>query len=150
MENLERNISKCSNMPGFKKIWAATTDEVHIIEPVTSTLRTVSFKDGAGYGLIDAKKISLSNVYTDGVYSLDINCEFWGIPDMVEERLRCMAAARYIVRVQDRNGVMWLAGSTETPLRFDFTRTEDSDAFGAKKYDFRFFNNSNYPLYTTF
>ncbi len=149
MENLERNKSKCRNTPGFYKIWAAEVDEVESVDTISQSQRSVSFAAGKGFGEIDAKNISLSDVYANGAYQLEINCDFFGIPDMVESRLRGMASNRFIVKVQDHNGQLWLAGSKDEPLRFEFTRTEDADVAGAKKYEFRFLRTGTEPLFAT-
>ena len=149
MENLERNKSKCRNTPGYLKIWAASVDEVDSVDTITQNQRSVSFAAGKAFGEIYAKNILLSDVYADGAYQLEINCDFFGIPDVVESRLWYMSFHRFIVKLQDRNGQLWLAGSKDEPLRFEFTRTEDADVTGAKKYEFRFFRTGTEPLFAT-
>lgn len=150
MENLEVNSAKCKNAAGFAGIWLTDVSEVQSITINNEQKRTVVFATGGSWGTVErAKNINKTDIQEDGVRNVDISCDYFGVPDYADPKLMDMTKRRYIVKLKDRNGKMWLYGNREEPMRFAYDKITDPDASGACKYVLTFYRRLSIPEYET-
>lgn len=149
MENLNRKAAGCPTMPGWSGIWAATDKEVEAVAITGSSSRSVIFKDGGKWGKIIAKSIQISDSESDGARQLTITCTFIGIAADTDRLFIAMAARRWLVRLKDRGGRYWLAGSKEQPLRFSWSHDADAKPKGSHAYTLQWSAVRSEPLYAT-
>ncbi len=153
MENLERKSAKCQNRVGFSQIEFTSAGEVASIScrysPTANVIRSVTFRPAGCFGKIDAEKVYLSDNMHDGVHEVEITCSFYGSHDQVDARLHELTFGRYLVRLRDRNGSLWLCGDKEEPLHFEYTHVGDTGPDGTHEYQLRFFGSLSIPLSAT-
>ena len=153
MENLSRKSAKCKNRVGFSEIEFTSEAEVATVDSRYSSratvIRTVSFRSAGCFGTIDAKQVYMSDNSHDGVHDMEITCSFYGTPEQVDDRLNELTFGRYLVRLRDRNGRLWLAGDKIEPLHFEYAHIGDAGHDGAHEYQLRFFGTLSIPLSAT-
>lgn len=153
MENLERKTAKCKNRVGFSQIEFTSAYEVASIacrySPTANVIRSIIFHPAGSFGKIEAKKIYLTENMHDGIHDVEITCSFYGSHDQVDDRLHELTFGRYLVRLKDRNGRLWLAGDKNEPLHFEYAHIGDAGPDGAHEYQLRFFGTLSIPLSAT-
>ena len=153
MENLERKSAKCKNRVGFSGIEFTSVSEVASIDcrysSTANVVRAVTFHPAGCFGRIDAKQVYMSDNAHDGVHDVEITCTFYGTPEQVDARLHELTFGRYLVRLRDRNGRLWLAGDKNEPLHFEYAHIGDAGPDGAHEYQLRFFGTLTIPLSAT-
>lgn len=153
MENLERKSAKCKNRVGFSEIEFTSVSEVAAVDcrysSTATVIRSVSFHPAGCFGKIEAKKVYLTDNAHDGVHDVEITCTFYGTPEQVDARLHELTFGRYLVRLRDKNGRLWLAGDKIEPLHFEYAHIGDAGHDGAHEYQLRFFGQLTIPLTAT-
>ncbi len=149
MENLEQTTGSCAPMSGFARLWFTAIGEVAAVAYTSLTTRAVSLTASGSWGAITAKKIQLTDNESDGVRSIEITCSYRGVAGQTDTRLSALEKGRYLVKLKDRNGKLWLAGDKETPLHFSYDHTADADAAGLHEYQLRFYGTLPVPVTAT-
>ena len=147
MEDLSKNSANCGNMTGWTGIWFTPVSEVQSLGIVDEKIRSVTFASGGRFARIDAKNIYLSDTNADGSRQLTITCSYRATPNQVDYRLSDMMANRYLLKLRDRNGKLWLAGTLREPLHFSYDHIGETEASGVHEYRLSFFRNLTTPLY---
>lgn len=153
MENLERKSAKCKNRVGFSEIEFTSEAEVETVgcrySSTAIVIRPVTFRSAGSFGRIDAKQVYMSDNAHDGVHDVEVTCSFYGTPEQVDARLHELTFGRYLVRLKDKNGRLWLVGDNNEPLHFEYAHIGDAAADGAHEYQLRFFGTLSIPLTAT-
>jgi len=134
-------------MTGWTGIWFTPVSEVQSLDIVDEKSRSVTFASGGRFARIDAKNIYLSDTNADGSRQLNVTCSYRATPAQADYRLNDMLANRYLLKLRDRNGKLWLAGTQREPLRFGYEHVGESDGSGLHEYRLSFFRNLTTPLY---
>ncbi len=150
MEDLTRKSAGCGNMTGYAGLWIANDYEVEDVEEREPGCRKVVFKSSGGWGRVDAKNIYMSDTPADGARQLEVTCQFRCTPDQVDYYLDALSMHRFLLKLKDRNGNLWLAGDKEQPLHFEYSHVGETGGGGVHEYQLRFFRQTNLPLYKLF
>lgn len=148
MEDLHKNDANCKNVPGYIKLLLAKAEEVEDIVLISQTKKSVVFKiPENGWGDVHGKSITLSHTCAKDTHTVDITCILQAIQADIEVTLADMCGQRYIAKLVDRNGVAWLAGSKEEPLRFSYEHIGEAKASGLHAYKIRLSRSMTNPLF---
>lgn len=147
MEDLKKNSAECGNMTGWTGIWIVPVTDVLGVYIRDERSRSVSLYSGGRFARIECTNIYLSDTAKDGARQLNITCSYRATPAQADYRLNDMMANRYLLKLRDRNGKLWLAGTQREPLRFGYEHVGESDGSGLHEYRLSFFRNLTTPLY---
>lgn len=147
MEDIQKNDSTCQNTPGFTGLWLAYDSEVASAALTAPGTRTVTFETGGAWGRVPATQIQLNAPYNDGAYALEISGILHATRSSgVESRLEAMCRRKFVAKLRDRNGDLWLAGMPDEPLNFEYEHVGDAAADGQRAYRLRLFRGTTYPV----
>lgn len=149
MEDLLKNNPSCGNMPGYVSLWAESVIKIQNIDYQNINTKIVTFAPGAMWGLIECRNISVDDNFIDGVHTIEINCDYNAVRNIMDYRLDRMRRNKFIVRLKDRNGQFWLAGTLEEPLNFDYEHLGEAPVSGVHLYHLRFYRQTTQPLSAT-
>lgn len=148
MQKIEKNAA-CGNMTGNKKIFIAPTDEIESIELIDIRTRKVVMKRDGQFGGIEANNIQFNSAGEAGHYIHEVSCTLTSTKGKYDTFFERMKNKRWVVKIEDNNSIVWLAGSLSEPFRFKWEHIGESKACGQHGYRLTFFRNSTEPLYTT-
>ncbi len=148
MQKIEKNAA-CGNMTGNKNIFIASTDEIENIELVDIRTKKVILKDGHEFGRIEADTIRLNSKEEEGRYIHEISCTLTCTKGKYDTLFDRMKNRRWVVKIEDNNNTVWLAGSLCEPLRFGWEHIGEAVPSGQHCYLLSFRRESIEPLYTT-
>lgn len=147
MEDIQKNDSVCPNIPGFTGLWLAYNSEVAAASLTAPGTRAVTFAPDGGWGRVPATQIQLNAPFNGGAYALEISGILHATRSSgVEARLEAMCRRRFVARLRDRNGGLWLAGMPDEPLNFEYEHVGDASADGQRAYRLRLFRSTTYPV----
>ncbi len=136
-------------MAGYSRLWIAHVDEVQAVIIIDEKTRQAVFESLMDWAEIEADRIEFSNNYTDRRFEQTISGNFPGTNAGVETLLKKMCAGRYIVRMKDRAGQLWILGDKEQPLRFEYEHFGGATGADEHTYRIRFVRASTQPPYLT-
>lgn len=148
MENIKKN-SQTGNMAGNKFIYLASTDEIERIDLMNFNTKKVIMKEGYGFGQIEADLIDFSSPCQDGKYSHEVVCQLTAMLGKYDSMFDEMTRQRFIVKVVDNNNTVWLFGSLDYPLIFEYRHLGKAKASHEHLYELTFRRESTIPIYTT-
>lgn len=147
MEDLKKNSAECGNMTGWTGLWFVPVTDVLGVYIHDEKSRSVSLYSGGRFARIECTNIYLSDTAQDGARQLSVTCSYRATPAQADYRLNDMMANRFLLKLRDRNGKLWLAGTQREPLRFGYEHVGESDGSGLHEYRLNFFRNLTTPLY---
>lgn len=137
MDDLTKNGS-CQLMAGNKKIFIVDVEEVQSIDFVNLTTKRVVLKPGFRFAQIQADSIESDVEISDGCFSHQIDCVFFGVKNKYDRLFSDMARRRWIVKIVDNSNGIWLSGTKEEPLRFSFRHVSQPKPDGTHHYELSF------------
>ena len=148
MQKIKKNTA-CSNMTGNRKIFIASSDEIKNIDLVDITTKIVVLKDGHRFGEIEANNIQFHSKEEKGGYIHDISCTLVCTKGKYDTLFDRMKHRRWVIKIEDNNSIVWLAGSLSEPFHFSWEHAGEDQPKGEHCYKLSFYRDSIEPLYTT-
>jgi len=145
MDDLLKN-SSCQLMAGNKKIFIVDTDEVQGIDLINFRTKRIVLKPGFRFAQIQADSIEADVELTDGGFSHEIDCVFFGVKNKYDRLFADMTRRRWIVKFVDNSNDIWLSGTKDEPLRFSFRHIGNPKPDGTHHYELSFSRVMSEPL----
>jgi len=145
MENIKKNA--CMNFAaGYTKLMIAPVEEIKSVDLIDVNTKKVTLNTGGRFAEIEAENIQYGSQNTDGVYECGIQCNLHGNNPDLASTFEVMTKKRFIVSIYDKNGVWWIQGDTNEPLRFEYSQLSEPKAPGFSGYKLKFIRKTTLPL----
>lgn len=148
MQKITKNAA-CGNMTGNRKIYIASTDEIERIDFIDVRTKKVITKAGHQFGEIEAEDIQFDSSEEKGRYIHEISCTLTSTKGKYDTLFDRMKNRRWVVKIEDNNNIIWLAGSLTEHFRFSWEHIGEDKASGEHSYKLSFNRENTEPLYTT-
>jgi len=148
MQKIEKNAA-CGNMTGNRRIFIAPVNEIEKIDLVDIRTKIVTMKSGEQFGEIEANNIQFNSKEEEGRYEHEILCNLLSTKGKYDTLFDRMKNRRWVIKIEDNNNIVWLAGSLTEHFRFSWEHTGEDKASGEHCYKLSFYRESTEPLYTT-
>lgn len=136
---IKRN-SACMSMAGIKKIWWSNNEDVTITRTANGVNAT-----GVWYELALEEPQMQSNDNGNGAYDTEITGTLLATSTTINRTLEWMKSRRNIAKVKDNNGIYWIVGTKEQPLRFEYSHINEGRADGKTAYELRLYATTEEP-----
>ena len=145
MENITKN--RCMSFAaGFNKISIAPVNEVESVDLANINTKKATLVTAGRFAEIEAENIQFGNSQSDGAYETIIQCDFRGNDPDTVHRFDAMTKNRFIVTIRDRNGVWWIQGDKNEPMRFEYSQITEPKAPGFSGFKLKFIRKTTLPL----
>jgi len=141
MEKLLKNAA-CSSMPGNKKLFFTSFQNIKSIDLVNDTTVLVSFIPGMDWVEVEASEVLFDSTKPENHFINDIAAKFHAAANKYDRYLNRMTEDRFICKIIDNNNLSWIFGSLDFPLRFDFKHLSGPSAQDDHIYELHFSNKS--------
>jgi len=148
MEKIKKNAA-CGNMTGNRNIFIASIDEIESIELVDIRTKKAIMKPGHQFGEIEAENIQFNSQEENGRYIHEISCTLTCTKRKYDTLFDRMKNKRWVIKIEDNNNTVWLAGSLTEHFRFSWQHIGEDKASKQHSYELTFNRESTEPLYTT-
>ena len=138
---MEKTLDKnpiCSAMAGIISVQYADIKNVENYIPYSDGI-IVSLKRGHAWSIIETDGITASCRHEGGgAYRHEVGMVYHGHQAENDRALMEMTGHRFLLRITDNNGTMWLYGTKECPLHMSYEYTNDGEADGETAYRLTF------------
>mgnify|MGYP000852362414 CR=1 FL=1 len=148
MQNLNKN-SGCGIAAGNIALFILPIDELASISIINITTRQAIPMTGKTFGKVEAANIATSATFDSGAYNHEISCTLHGHKHQHDSTLDDMTRRRWIAKVVDSNGAVWIHGSKEEPLSFSWAHISDAKPSEEHAYKLTFSAHTTEPPYAT-
>lgn len=135
------------SMAGMRGVEFIDAESVESITPRATGTELV-LKPMEGWNRLQVKMgeaTMTSNEDAGNAYANEVSVTFRGLGGEWERMVEQMKQKRWVLRLTDNNGVQWVVGNKEVPMRFGFNIINDGSATGRSAYEMRWHNTSRRP-----
>ena len=135
----------CQAMAGISSVYYADITTISATKPKSDGMEVV-FNNGKTWHVIEHDGASFGSAGEAGrAYTQTVDILYHGNQTESVRALDEMTQCRFVVKCVDNNGVEWLVGSKEVPLRFTYESNNDGEADGETAYQLHFKATGPWP-----
>jgi hypothetical protein len=139
----------CGNMSGNKTLMLIPDFEIDTIVNLDSNSKIVIPKTPIGrFFKIDVFDLKHTMERDDDFYDNKITASIRSTENL-NDILNKLSNMRFVAKVTDNNNVIWLYGTKEEPLRFEFEYVSNSDNSKVKEYEIKISGDTTAPAAVT-
>ena len=132
-------------MAGISNVYYADITTINTIKPKNDGME-VTFASGKTWHVIEHDGANYNTASAEGrAYTLTVDLIYHGNQTQSVRDLDAMTQCRFAVKVVDNNGVEWLLGDKEVPMRFSYSSNNDGEAAGETAYKLHFEATGPWP-----
>ena len=147
--NSLKKQTPCMSMAGVRSIAICPSEHVAVIERGGSVSVVLS---AAGVWVdVDVRQgdVDYNGNAADGcAFDNEVLCTLKGVSNKYDGHFGMMKQRRWIVRITDNCGIVWYVGTSDSPMRFEWSVENVGGVGGQRDYKLRWWNRSRVPALT--
>jgi hypothetical protein len=138
----------CGNMSGNKTLMLIPDFEISVILTLTVDKKIVYPTTTGRFFKMDVFDLKHTMERDDDFYDNRITASIRSTENL-NAILNKLSNMRFVAKVTDNNNVIWLYGTKEEPLRFEFEYISNSDNSKVKEYEIKIIGDTTAPAAVT-